>query len=361
MIIHRAFIKEVLQTCSVVTAVLFSILFVIRLVDFLGHAAGGNIPIDGIFLLLMLKMILYLDILIPLVLYISTLLTIGRWIRDNELTVINACGIGMGQFIKPAMVLFVIVGSIVAIFSLYLSPLSAEVERSIQHEYRNRTDITSIIPGVFTKTRSGNGVYFVEGYDEKTNTFRDIFFYKINNNEEGVVIADSGHKTLDIKTNEDYLILKNGTQYRSSASTKQFSVIYFDTYTMRLKHPKDSYYVLPVKARSTATLLEDNHQISIGEFHWRIAKVVMLPILLIYALSFSSITYRRNRFPGMLAALLVYFTYSNILGLFVALIRRGDLNPHFALWIVHFLSLSGGIYMLRRRCVDKPLLPRFLI
>jgi len=357
MIIHRAFIKEVLQTCSAVTAILFSIFLVTRLVGFLRDAAEGDIPIDGVFLLLILKMITYLDILIPLVLYISTLLVMGRWIRDNELTVISACGIGMRQFLKPAMVLFAIVGSIVAIFSLYLSPLSAEVGRSIKHEYRNRTDVTGITPGVFIETRSGNGVYFVEEYDEKTDTFRDVFVYNGGEGEEGVVVADSGYKTVESKTNDDFLILKNGTQYRGSAGTTQYSVMDFETYAVRLKRRARDHYILPVKARSTATLLADNHRTSIGEFHWRMAKVIMLPILLIYALSFSSMTYRRNRFPGMIAALLVYFTYSNVLGLVVALIRRGALHPHFALWIVHLLFLGAALYLFRRRCANKPLLP----
>ena len=100
MIIHRAFIREVLQTCAAVTAILFSIFIVTRLVTYLSRAAEGDIPVDSVFILLMLKMMTYLDIIVPLVVYISILLVMGRWIRDNELTVISACGIGMRQFHK---------------------------------------------------------------------------------------------------------------------------------------------------------------------------------------------------------------------------------------------------------------------
>ena len=357
MIIHRAFIREVLQTCAAVTIIIFTIFFVTRLVGFLSEAAQGDIPINSVFLLLLLKMMTYLDIIVPLVIYISILLVMGRWIRDNELTVISACGIGMGEFIRPIMILFAIVGTMVAAFSLYISPLSAEAFQSIQHEYRNRSDATGIRPGVFTETRGGNGIYFVESYDRKTDTFRDIFVYNVSEGEDAVVRATSGYKTVDNKTNDDFLILKNGTQYRGNAGSAEYAVVNFETYAIRLKQRAARNLVLPIKATPTLSLFDLPGQSAIGEFHWRFSKIIMLPILMLFALSFSSITYRKNRFPGMLTALLVYFTYSNVLGLVVGLIRKGAINPHAPLWAVHLCFLGLAIYFFRRRSRNLRLIP----
>ena len=357
MIIHRAFTKEVLQTCGAVTAILFSIFLVTRLVGFLRQAAEGDIPMNSVLVLLLLKMITYLDILVPLVLYISTLLVMGRWIRDNELTVISACGIGIGQFLRPVIMLFVIIGSMVAAFSLYLSPLSAEVSRAIEYKFRNRTDVSGVIPGVFTETRDGSGVYFIERYDPESDTFRDIFVYNGSQEDGGVVIANSGFKTVDKVTNDDFLILKDGTQYRGQAGETEYGVMDFETYALRLQQQARADYELPVKARPTLDLMQQKHRTSIGELHWRLSKVFMLLVLMIYALAFSSITYRKNRFPGMLTALLVYFTYSNMLGFCVALIRRGAVNPHISLWVVHFVFLMLAIYLFKRRSQNKRLIP----
>ena len=357
MIIHRAFIREVLNTCAAVTAILFSIFLVTRLVGFLSEAAEGDIPLDSVFLLLLLKMMTYLDIIVPLVLYISILLVMGRWIRDNEMTIISACGIGMGQFIRPVLILFAIVGSLVAAFSLYISPLSAEVFQSIQFEHRNRSDATGIIPGVFTETRNGNGVYFVETYDRPSDTFLDIFVYNSGEDHDEVVVAASGYKTVDQKTNDDFLVLKSGTQYRGLAGSNDYSVVEFESYAIRLKQQAASGLKLPVKAQPTMQLLSEPHRIAIGEFHWRLAKIVMLPILMLFALAFSSTRYRKTRFPGLLTALLVYFAYSNVLGLAVALVRRGSVHPHLALWVVHIVFLVLAIYMFRRRSQNLRLLP----
>lgn len=360
MIIHRAFIREVLQTCAAVTAILFSIFFVTRLVGFLSQAAEGVIPIDSVFILLLLKMLTYLDVIVPLVVFISMLLVMGRWIRDNELTVISACGIGMDGFIRPVIILSIITGIVVGTFSLYISPLSAQVGQSIEFKYRNRSDATGITTGVFTETRGGSGVYFVESYDSKTDTFRNIFVYEDGEEDDAVVVAAVGYKTVDKKTNDDFLVLKNGTQYRGDAGDRGYEFIDFETYSVRLKQQSSKNSKLATRAIPTHQLLQDDPAPrAIAEFHWRFAKISMLPVLMVFALCFSSITYRKARFPGLITALLVYFAYSNVLGLVVALIRKEAVPPHSSLWIANLLFLSLAIYMFRRRIANKNLLPGF--
>lgn len=355
MIIHRAFTREVLHTCGAVSVILLSIFLVTRLIGFLQQVAEGDLPIGSVFLLLLLKMITYLDILAPLTLYISTLLVMGRWIRDNELTVINACGIGMNQFLKPAMTLFAIVGAMAALFSLYLSPLSIEASRSIAYELRQHAT-ASIAPGVFIEA-TDDSVYFVESYDAETKYFGNLFIYNREVDAEQVVVADVGYRTLDGDDGDEFLVLENGSRYRGNAGAVEYDVLNFETYRRRLKQRVGGGYTLPLKAMPTWALLGENSAAAFGELHWRIAKVIMLPILMIFALSFSSIAYRKTRFPGMLSALLVYFAYSNALGFGVALIRRGVANPHLMLWMIHLLFLATAIYLLHRRNLNQRLLP----
>ncbi len=372
MIIHRAFIREALHTCGAVSVILLAIFLAARLMGFLRQAVEGDIPANSVLLLLLLKTITYLDILAPLALYVSTLLVMGRWIRDNELTVISACGIGMYSFLKPALALFVLVGALAALFSLYLSPLSAEAARARVQELRQRADVAGIAPGVFNEIRNG-GVYFVEAHDREAGAFRNLFVYAgggggTEGEGEGeggagveVVVAETGHTRVDEKTNDDFLVLKNGARYRAAAGAAEYRTLDFQTYRLRLTQQQRGDDDLPVKAMPTLSLLgqtgQAGHAAAIGEFHWRLSKVAMLPVLLVFALAFSSITYRKNRFPGMLSALLVYFAYSNALAVGVALIGRGLAHPHWTLWAVHLLFLGFAVALLRRRNRNQPLLP----
>ncbi len=360
MIIHRAFIREVLQTCAGVAAILISIFFVVRLVGLLDQAAEGNVAMERVLVLLLLKLITYLDLIVPLVIYISTLLVMGRWIRDNELTVINACGIGITTFLRPLVVLFAITGSAVAGLSLYLSPLSAETVHVMEFNHKNHFDIMGVTPGVFTETAQDNGVYFVESYDTETGAFKNIFIHAAGENEDHVIVAASGHKTTDAQTGSDFLVLVDGSRYSGSAGDGQYTLLAFESYAVRLKPQADAGNIgLPVKARPTADLFGQApyQRAAAGELHWRISKIAMLPALIIFALCFSSITYRKKRFPAMIPALLVYFAYFNAMGAGIALIQRGVFHSHLSLWIIHALFLGAAIYLFARRSRNLGLLP----
>jgi len=101
MILNRALLRETFQTGGAVGLVLLSIFLVIRLVAVLRQAAEGVIPIDAVLQILLLRLVTNMDIILPLVLYVSVLMVLGRWSRDNEMTVVNACGISSVNFLKP--------------------------------------------------------------------------------------------------------------------------------------------------------------------------------------------------------------------------------------------------------------------
>ena len=83
----------------------------------------------------------------------------------------------------------------------------------------------------------------------------------------------------------------------------------------------------------------------------------MIPVLVLFALTFSSVENRRNRVPSMIFAFLVYFGYANLIGFTVALMRRGEIDPALGVWYVHALFLAAAIYVFWRRLNNRPLLP----
>ncbi|MCP4010813.1 MAG: LptF/LptG family permease, partial [Proteobacteria bacterium] len=194
VIIHRAFVREVLQTIGAVMAILVSIFLAIRVVKILQDAVEGDVPLESIFTILILKLITHFNIIIPLVMFVSVLLVQNRWSRDNETIVIKACGVSAKTFLKPASILVLIMGIITGLFSLYLGPLSAHIGKNIEIDFRNRSDISGVVPGVFTETRSGQGVYFVEAFNQDIKQYKDVFVYN-GGEKEGVVVANNGFKT----------------------------------------------------------------------------------------------------------------------------------------------------------------------
>ncbi len=354
MIIHRSFVREVLQTVGAVMVILVSIFLAARVVNILRDAVDGVAPIESVFTLLILKLLSNFNIIIPLVLFVAILLVQNRWSRDNEMIVIKACGVSAGTFIKPASILVAIVGIITATFSLYLGPLADRISRNIEEEFRNRSDISGVVPGTFAETKSGQGVYFVEDFNEEIKQYRDVFVYN-GGNKEGVVVANNGFKTVDQQTQDEFLVLKDGTRYEGNPGDPDYAVMDFETYALRLRQNSTTKFHLPLKAIPTNKLFNSSHRSSTGELHWRIAHVLAIPIMTILALSFATSAYRQTKMPAMLVALVTYFCYINFLGFTVAMIRKGELNPHWGLYMVHVIFAAIAIFRFKRRVADRPI------
>lgn len=358
MILHRAFVREVLQTVGAVMAILVSIFLAIRVVKILQDAVEGDVPLESIFTILILKLITHFNIIIPLVMFVSILLVQNRWSRDNETIVIKACGVSANTFLKPASILVLIMGMITGLFSLYLGPLSAQIGRNIEIDFRNRSDIAGVVPGVFTETRNGQGVYFVEAFDENVKQYKDVFVYN-GGEKEGVVVANNGFKTVDQFTQDEFLVLKDGTRYEGAPGEEQYAVTNFETYALRIKKNDRAQFGYAVNAYSTKRLIESNRRATISELHWRIAHVLAIPIMALMALSFAASSYRESRLPGMLTALLTYFAYINFLGVAVSMVRNGRIDAHWGLYFVHIPFALWAIYRFSRTVADKPVIPSF--
>jgi len=358
MILNRALMREVLQTSGAVTLVMLSIFMVVRLVGFLRQAADGDIPVDSLMELLLLKLVTYMDVILPLMLFVSILMVFNRWNRDNEMTVIAASGIGIPQFLRPMTILMVIMVLLVGSFSLYLSPLAVRVSESIQHEYDNRSEVSGIAPGVFTETRGGEGVYFIERFDGSEDRYKNVFAYSVSAGREGVVIAKSGFKQTDENTNDQFLVLKNGTRFEGNPGDPDYTVVEFESYAIRLKQRAQKEIAFPVAGIPTLELSDGKHHRLVSEQHWRLAKPFAIPVLILFAMALSNVDARQSRVTNMLIAFLIYFAYTNLLGLAVAMMNSGKLNPHAGLWAVHAMFLIMAMYLFLRRARNKTLLPR---
>ena len=211
------------------------------------------------------------------------------------------------------------------------------------------------------ETRRGRGVYFVEEFDRLEDRYENIFVYKSAFGKEGVVVAKYGFRRVDELTGDQFLILKNGTRYEGNPGEPDYRILDFETYALRIESKTHISSILPVKGRPTLEIFRDDHPQLVSEWHWRIAKVVMVPILGLFALSFSLINPRESRLPVMIMAFFAYFLYTNTLGFAVAMMKKGGPAAEYGLWWVHgiFLVLALMLFYRRSRNLAPIPLPRF--
>ena len=359
MIINKFFITEVLRTALAVTFVIVSIFLVMRVMGFLSQAAEGLIPVGGVFSLVALKMVAYLDVMLPLMFYIAMLMVLSRWYSDHEMAVLASAGIGITHFLKPAFVLICILGGVIAFFSFYLTPLSLAKGYALEQGYRQSNEVSGVVTGKFVEAKDGNGVYFVEDYNRKTGNYENVFVYRASFEREGVVVAITAYRTEDEKTHDQFLVLVNGTRYEGNPGSPDYRVVDFEKYALRIEPKNKVSTYLPVRARPNSELRASSDPKLRSEWFWRIAKVFTLPILTLFALALSHVDARQGKSSGLMVAFLVYLTYTNLLGYTVALIKKSEVPSGTPIWLVHGAYLLLAIYCLYRRNYNLPLLPQF--
>jgi len=361
MIINRAFIREVVTTAIAVTIVIITIFLVVRMMGFLSQAAEGLIPVDAVLTLVALKMTAYLDVMIPLMFYIALLMVLARWYRDNEMAVLASAGMGITSFLKPAGMIAAGVTAVVALFAFYLTPQALAKGYTIEAEYRNSSEVSGVVPGQFIETREGGGVYYVESFNRDENYYENVFVYKSSFNREGVVVSAIAYRTFDADSGHQFLVLKDGTRYEGTPGTPSYRVIDFETYALRMEPLDRAEIHLPVKALQNAEIAYAEHPILRGEWYWRIAKVMVFPVLTLFALGLSFVDGRGGRASGMVAAFMVYLFYTNILGYMIAAVKKENFSSSAPIWLVHLTFLLIGLVILYRRNFNLPLWPRFQI
>ena len=356
MILHRAFLREVLQNVGAVAILVLFIFLVVRITDYLQLASEGAIPMNSVLTLLFLRLLSHLDIIVPLAVYVAILLVLGRWSRDREIIVTAASGLGLTSFVKPILYLVVTLAVVISAFSLAISPLALRSGDDVEHEFRTKGDVIGIAPGVFTEDSGGDGVYFVESYDSDKNLYRNVFIWLKSGMKEGIVVASGAEKTVPSEGEGSHFLLHDGVRYDGIPGEVSYQSIEFETYGLLIDSRSIPQGRTRLAGRKTQWLWDNRQDLQVrSELHWRISKIISLPVLMLLALVLAYNGQSRNRVPMMMGALLTYFAYANLGGYLIALSRRGHDQPLVLLWLLHVVVALIAIYLFLRRSQNRPL------
>lgn len=357
MILDRAFYREARQTTVVVTAIFLSLYLVISLVNLLSRAASGEFPGHAVLLLLALETLKNVNLILPLTMFVGVLLTVGRWYRDSEMTVLAACAISPLHFVRPALVFAFWNAVVVAVITFYLAPMSAMLIDRVQSE--NATSYQyGVVAGQFNRSKGGHNIFYVERTGRGAR-LHDIFASSQQFGKAGVLIAKTGFEYTDERTGAQYLVLKNGVRYQGVPGTANYKILHYRTYALHIEppHPPASR-VITIDETPTSTLWRKATPRDEAEWQWRLAKPLSLFILAPLAIALAYTDARGGRFANLFTAILVYFAYANMLAIAHAMLANNALPAEAGLWWVHGLFGVLAVYLLWRRVWGRPVIPR---
>jgi lipopolysaccharide export system permease protein len=340
--------REILKTSCATMLVLYIILVSNSFGRLLADIADGDVPRQALWPVLLAQSLNLLSILLPIALFLGIVFTFGRMYKDHEIVVMNACGIGYGNFYRPVLLVLIPFIS----FSIYSSQvLNPQVLAAAQQAIDREADLhefRKIKPGQFNG--SGELVFFMESVSDDGLELRDVIISRTGQDAMAIETGKTGRQQIDDTTGDLFLVIGPGDRYEGIPGDKRIKHTTFDQHGIRIKKKVKASRAEP---HSNQMPLKDlwksdrlKHRI---ELRWRVAVPVTMLVLALLAVPLAYIAPRQGRYGKVGVALVVFILYLNLLAFTRAKMEDGAIPLWLNFWWVHLLFLLLALALFYRR------------
>ena len=352
MIVFRYLSREVLVTLSAVSAVLLVIIMSGRFIKYLAQAAQGVLDPGVLFLIMGYRIPGFLQLILPLGLFLGFLLAYGRLYLDSEMTVLSATGVSQQRLTVYSMAPALVVALLVAWLSMGLAPQGVASVARILNEQDALTELDTLVPGRFQSLKDGSRVTYSQELSADRSELRGVFmsekrFAADGRSERGitVLVAESGRQEIQADGSR-YLILENGYRYDGEPGEADYRAIQYDTYGVLLPKPEVAVEASEREATPTRELLGSSDPRMQAELQWRLSLPLLVFIVTLLAVPLSKVNPRQGRFLKLLPAIFLYMAYLGLLIAARGALDKGRLPPALGLWWVHGIFFAIGMLLL---------------
>lgn len=352
MIVFRYLSREVLLTVSAVSTVLLVIIMSGRFIKYLAQAAQGVLD-PGVLLMIMAYRIPgFLQLILPLGLFLGILLAYGRLYLESEMTVLTATGMSEQRLLSYTMVPALLVALVCAWLSFVLTPQGVQSVAQILNEQDALTEFDTLVPGRFQSMRGGSRVTYTQELSSGRDELQGVFISEKREQRNAssaenaitMLVAKTGRQELQ-PDGSRYLILQDGYRYDGTPGEADYRVIHYDTYGVLLPKPSVEVSVGERETMSTVELIGNPDVKMQSELQWRLSFPILVLIVTLIAVPLSRVNPRQGRFLKLLPAILLYMAYLSLLVAARSALDKGTLPIALGLWPVHGLFLLIGLLL----------------
>jgi len=347
-IFHRTLVSEFAGNGLLVFAVLLGIIVVSQLIRLLSYAVSGEIAVDGVLALLGFSAMNYLPVVLSISLFISILLTLSRSYRDSEMVVWFCSGIGLTRWLRPVLWYAVPVVFLIALLSLLLSPWALRKSEEFKSKLESRDDVTSATPGMFRESKQADRVYFIDNVDAGSNRVGNIFVQSNQNGKLGTMVARQGLQEI-LPNGDRFLVLLNGTRYEGTPGQRDYRIVEFERYAVRIDAAPIKQATPQMRTMSTLELWRNPTRWNLSELDWRFGLPISATILALLAIPLGYVNPRAGRSLNLILAIVLYMFYNNMISVSNSWVGQGKLSPGIGMWGIHLVMLAVTLFMFYRR------------
>lgn len=348
-ILDRYLYKELSATFFAVLTVLLLITFGTEATKLLAVAVEGEIPSSVVLKVLLFKIPPALEIILPLVALLSVMLAFGRLYQDQEMTVLNSCGVPPRYFQWRVFWFLLPLAFATAFITLWVTPWSYQQERLLIQDAQVSSPLAALTPGKFNELPNGQGVLYARGISQD-KTMNRIFLQLKNDERDLVMVAPFGK--FEWINDRLALVLLNGYSYEGVNRGTQLTVRHFDRFEgflpeIQVTPPSQKKFEMPSTELWASDDLEQKSMLQ-----WRLVTPFSILVLGLLGLKMSRSGPREGRFAKVFFALVLYVIFNQLLVTGGEAISSGAWMPEIGLWPIPLLFLWYALHVHRGRATQ---------
>lgn len=229
--LDRYILRQCFAVMIFVTAALSAAIWLAQSLRLIDLIVNRGLSIDVFLYLAALILPRFLDIVLPIGVFIAVLFTFSRLSAESELIVMRSAGLSPIALAKPVLALAGIAFLLLMSLSAYFLPASNRAFKDLQFEIRSRFVSSLVQEGAFT-TISDKLTIYIRNRDDRGEVVGLLINDSRNPQRQVTIIAERG-AFVDSPAGSR-IVMVNGNRQQFDSDTQKLSLLTFDSYTLDL-------------------------------------------------------------------------------------------------------------------------------
>ena len=353
MLIHSYLKREILKPLLAICIILVVIFAGYSATRYLPDAANGLMTGKTVLALVFLKILIALEVLIPITLFLSVIKVLGRMHAVSEVIAMQASGLSERTLVSTVLRLSFVVAIVVAALSLYVRPWAYEKSYWLKADAEANFDFSRLKPGRFHVIGGDKYVVFLEGLHESLERAEGVFIEQRNESFRKIIRAKEAWQEIDPVTGDKSIVLHNGYRYEIVETVGRTGLFRFQNFRLALTPKEIESIGYRRKAASTKSLASSSLAEDRAEFQWRTSTGISTILLGLLGIPLSRTAPRRGKSANIFMGVIIFAIYYNLTAIAKTWVEQGVIVSFPGIWWPHVLLALLLIALL------KPFSPGF--
>ncbi|HCS46089.1 MAG TPA: LPS export ABC transporter permease LptF [Pseudomonas sp.] len=346
LLIERYIIAEIRRPVSVMIGILTFVFASYSAERYLAQAANGTLALQSVLNMVVYKVIIALEMLVPVALYASVAIALGRLYHDSEITAIISSGASPLRIYRAIALISIPIAIAVTVLSVYGRPWAYTQAYQLEQQSKTDLDVNHLLPQRFNINDDNGRMILAEDIEHTTGTLKNALIYDPGDKKTRI-FRSSTAKITDANPADPVLTLSAGTSYSLEHQGIKDVTGTFNTMSLHLS-PIEPEADSKRKSTSTEMLRASAEPLDNAELQWRESRGLSAMLLALLAVPLSRTAPRKGRFSTLLPIAILFAVIFYAGNICRTLVGNTSIPMTPGLWLVPMLmSLILLIFVAR--------------